>query len=150
MQNETCTEDGMHCCGAFKDSNAQCGTFTNKVLEHFMMPRNCGIMEDANGEGTFGDPSCGDYLTIQIKVEDNKIEDIKFLVFGCTAAVASSSMTTVLAKGKTLEEALQITDKDITEALDGLPEHKVHCSVLGAGALKNAIQDYYAKVNNAK
>ncbi|MFA9465724.1 MAG: iron-sulfur cluster assembly scaffold protein [Velocimicrobium sp.] len=122
-----------------------CESFSDKVIDHFMTPRNCGTMSDANGEGCFGDPDCGDYLTIQIKVKDNHIEDIKFLVFGCTAAVASSSMTTVLAKGKTLEEALLITDKDITEALDGLPENKIHCSVLGASALKNAIEDHIAR-----
>lgn len=120
-------------------------SFTDKVIDYFMSPRNCGTMLDADGEGSFGDPECGDYLTIQIKVKNNCIEDIKFLVFGCTAAVASSSMTTVLAKGKTLEEALMITDRDIAEALDGLPEHKLHCSVLGANALKNAIEDYYVK-----
>ena len=122
-----------------------CMSFTDKVIDHFMTPRNCGTMPDADGEGNYGDPSCGDYLTIQIKVKDNCIEDIKFLVFGCTAAVASSSMTTVLAKGKSLEEALLITDKDITDALDGLPENKIHCSVLGASALKDAIKNYIAK-----
>ena len=120
-------------------------SFSDKVIDHFMSPRNCGSIADANGEGSFGDPECGDYLTIQIKVRDNQIEDIKFLVFGCTAAVASSSMTTVLAKGKTLDEALQITDKDIADALDGLPEQKMHCSILGASALKNAIFDYSVK-----
>lgn len=121
-------------------------SFSDKVIDHFMSPRNCGSIADANGEGSFGDPGCGDYLTIQIKVRDNQIEDIKFLVFGCTAAVASSSMTTVLAKGKTLDEALQITDKDIADALDGLPEQKMHCSILGASALKNAIEDYFKKI----
>lgn len=121
-------------------------SFSDKVIDHFMAPRNSGTMTDANGEGCFGDADCGDFLTIQIKVKDNRIEDIKFLVFGCTAAVASSSMTTVLAKGKTLEEALMITDKDIADALDGLPEHKLHCSVLGASALKNAIENYTSKL----
>ena len=126
--------------------NMYCESFTDKVIDHFMAPRNCGTMPDADGEGSFGDAACGDYLTIQIKVKDNRIEDIKFLVFGCTAAVASSSMTTVLAKGKTLEEALLITDKDIADALDGLPEHKMHCSVLGASALKNAIENFTSKL----
>lgn len=125
--------------------NMYCDSFTDKVIDHFMSPRNCGNMTNADGVGSFGDPGCGDYLTIQIKVKDNCIEDIKFLVFGCTAAVASSSVTTVLAKGKTLEEAMGITDKDIAEALDGLPEQKMHCSVLGASALKNAIEDYKNK-----
>ncbi|MDD2970067.1 MAG: iron-sulfur cluster assembly scaffold protein [Lachnospiraceae bacterium] len=119
--------------------------YTNKVIEHFMSPRNVGSMLDADAEGRFGDPSCGDSLTIYIKVENDRITDIRFLVFGCVAAVATSSMTTELAKGKTLEEAMKITDQDITDALGGLPEYKLHCSVLGAGALKNAIQDYYEK-----
>jgi len=119
--------------------------YTDKVIEHFMSPRNVGNMPNADGEGRFGDPGCGDSLTIYIKVNDNRISDIRFLVFGCVAAVATSSMTTELVKGKTLEEALKLTDKDITGALDGLPEYKLHCSVLGAGALKNAIKDYYEK-----
>jgi nitrogen fixation NifU-like protein len=120
-------------------------SFTDKTIEHFMSPRNAGTMVDADGEGSFGDPNCGDFLTIYIKVKDNVISDIKFLVFGCVAAIASSSMTTVLAKGKTLEEAIKITDKDISNELGGLPEYKLHCSVLGASALKNAIEDYNAK-----
>ena len=118
------------------------GLFTDTVIDHFLTPRNCGTMSDPDGEGSYGDPDCGDYLTIQIKVRDNRIEDIKFLIFGCTAAVASSSMTSVLAKGKTLEEALLIRDQDITDALGGLPEAKLHCSVLGAKALKKAIENY--------
>ena len=120
-------------------------SFTDKVLDHFISPRNCGTMLDADGEGSFGDAACGDFLTIQIKVKNNLIADIKFLVFGCPAAVASSSMTTCLAKGKTIEEALLITDQDIADALNGLPEHKMHCSLLGAGALKNAIENYISK-----
>lgn len=121
--------------------------YSNKVIEHFMSPRNVGTMVDADGEGTFGDPGCGDSLTIFIKVEDNVIEDISFLVFGCTASVATSSMTTVLAKGKTIEEALEIEEEDIVEALDGLPEHKLHCSNLGVQALRNAIKNYLEKQN---
>lgn len=121
------------------------GLFSDKVIEHFMSPRNVRSMTDADGEESFGEPDCGDSLTIYIKVKDNMIADISFLVFGCVAAVASSSMTTQLARGKLLEETLQITDKDIADALDGLSEHKIHCSVLGASALKNAIGDYYMK-----
>ena len=105
-------------------------------------------MPDADGIGSCGDPSCGDSLTLYIKVKDNVITDISFLVFGCVAAIASSSMTTELAKGKTLEEALRITDNDIADALDGLPENKIHCSVLGATALKNAIENYFAQTAN--
>jgi nitrogen fixation NifU-like protein len=102
-------------------------------------------MPDADAEGTCGDPSCGDSLTLYIKVKDDVIEDISFLVFGCVAAIATSSMTTELVKGKPLEEALKLTDTDITEALGGLPENKLHCSVLGATALKNAIENYRSK-----
>lgn len=122
-----------------------CGIFTELVMEHFISPRNVGGMPDADGEGMAGDPECGDCLSIYIKVTENVITDIRFLVMGCVAAIATSSMTTELAKGKTLEEALCITDLDIAEALGGLPEHKLHCSVLGATALKNAIEDFYAR-----
>ncbi|SCP98341.1 iron-sulfur cluster assembly scaffold protein [Anaerobium acetethylicum] len=121
--------------------------FTDKVIDHFMCPRNVGSMINPDGVGRFGEPGCGDSLDIYIKVKDNVIEEISFLVFGCVAAVATSSMTTVLAKGKTLEEALKITNHDIADALDGLPENKLHCSVLGANALKNAIDDYYRRTS---
>ena len=124
-----------------------CCNFSDKVLEHFMTPRNSGSMVDADSIGTAGDPSCGDSLTLYIKVKDNIIEDISFMVFGCVAAIATSSMTTVLAKGKSLDEAYTINDQDIADALDGLPEQKMHCSVLGATALKNAIDNYYSKIN---
>ena len=116
--------------------------FSDKTIEHFMQPQNVGYMEDADAVGISGEPGCGDSLAIFIKVQDNVISEISFLVFGCVAAVASSSMTTELAKGKTLEEAAKITDADIVAALDGLPEHKLHCSVLGASALQNAIANY--------
>ena len=125
-----------------------CESFSDKVIEHFMCPRNVGSMPDADAIGSCGDPGCGDSLTLYIKVKDNVITDISFLVFGCVAAIASSSMTTELAKGKTLEEALRITDNDIADALDGLPENKIHCSVLGATALKNAIENYSAQPAN--
>ncbi|MEN3006029.1 iron-sulfur cluster assembly scaffold protein [Dehalobacterium formicoaceticum] len=127
-----------------------CEAFTDLVMEHFMCPRNVGSMPDADGEGICGDPNCGDSLTIYIKVKDSVITDISFLVFGCVAAIATSSMTTELAKGKTLEEALKITDTDIADALGGLPEHKMHCSVLGATALKNAIENYHARKSKLK
>jgi nitrogen fixation NifU-like protein len=99
-------------------------------------------MPGADAEGSYGDPSCGDYLTFYIKVENNRITDISYLVFGCSASIATSSMTSVIAKGKSLEEALIISEEDIIEALDGLPEHKVHCSNLGVSALRNAINNY--------
>jgi nitrogen fixation NifU-like protein len=120
-----------------------CGEFNENVIDHFMSPRNAGTIPDADAIGSSGDPNCGDSLTLYLKIKDDKIEDIRFLVFGCVAAIATSSMTTVLAKGKTLEEASRLTDEDITNALGGLPEHKLHCSVLGADALENAIQNYY-------
>ena len=119
-----------------------CASFSDKTIEHFMSPLNVGDMPDADAVGTCGEAGCGDYLAIFIKVKDNVIVDVSFLVDGCVAAVASSSMATELAKGKTLDEAAGITDQDIVEALDGLPEHKLHCSVLGAAALKNAIENY--------
>jgi nitrogen fixation NifU-like protein len=107
-----------------------------------MCPRNAHSMPDADAEGIHGDPSCGDSLTVYIKVKDNRIDEISYLVFGCPASVATSSMTSELAKGKTLEEALNITEEDIVRALDGLPENKLHCSNLGASALHNAINNY--------
>ena len=110
-----------------------------------MCPQNAHSMPDANAEGSYGDPSCGDYLTVYLKVKDNRIEEISYLVFGCCASIATSSMTSVLAKGKTLEEALNITEEDIIQALDGLPENKVHCSNLGVSALRNAIENYLNK-----
>jgi nitrogen fixation NifU-like protein len=119
--------------------------YTDTVIEHFMCPRNVGSMNDADGEGTIGDPGCGDSLTIYIKVRNEIIEDISFLVFGCAAAIATSSMTTELAKGKTIEEAMKITEDDIVEALGGLPENKKHCSNLGVKALRSAIENYYSR-----
>lgn len=108
-----------------------------------MCPQNAYSMPDADAEGQVGDPACGDALTIFIKVKDNKIFEISYLVFGCCASIATSSMTSVLAKGRSLEEALSITEKDIIDALDGLPEHKIHCSNLGVSALRQAINNYF-------
>lgn len=111
-----------------------------------MCPHNAYSMVDADGEGSYGDPSCGDYIDMYIKVEENIIKEISYLVFGCTASIATSSMTTVLAKGKTIEEALLIQEQDISLALGGLPESKEHCSNLGVSALRNAIKDYKRKI----
>lgn len=116
--------------------------YSEKVIEHFMCPQNAHSMPDADAQGSFGDPSCGDYLTVYIKVKDNYINEISYLVFGCCASVATSSMTSVLAKGKTIDEALDITEEDIIQALNGLPENKIHCSNLGVSALRNAINNY--------
>ena len=117
--------------------------YSEKVMDHFANPRNSGEMEDADGVGTVGNPTCGDLMTIYIKVKDNVIEDISFQTFGCGAAIATSSMITELAIGKTLEEALKITRNDVAEELDGLPPVKMHCSNLAADALKAAIENYY-------
>ncbi len=117
--------------------------YTDTVIEHFKCPKNVGRMDDADGVGMFGDPGCGDSLTIYIKVTNEVIQNISFLVFGCAAAIATSSMTTELAKGKTIEAAMKITEDDIIEALGGLPDNKKHCSNLGVKALRSAIEDYY-------
>jgi nitrogen fixation NifU-like protein len=116
--------------------------YSEKVMEHFRHPHNVGEIEDADGVGTVGNPICGDMMTMYIKVKDDRIEDIKFKTFGCGAAIATSSMTTELAKGKTLEEAMELTRKDVAEALEGLPPVKMHCSNLAADALHEAIKDY--------
>jgi len=119
--------------------------YSQKVLEHFMNPRNVGEMENPDGIGEVGNPVCGDIMTFQIKVRDNRIEDVKFKTFGCGAAIAVSSMISEMAKGKTLEEALKITNKDVAEELEGLPKNKLHCSNLGADALHAAIRSYLKK-----
>jgi nitrogen fixation NifU-like protein len=119
--------------------------YSEKVMDHFRNPRNVGEIPDADGVGTVGNPVCGDLMTMYIKVKDEKIMDIKFKTFGCGAAIATSSMTTELAKGKTLEEASKITRADVAESLDGLPAKKMHCSNLAADALKAAIKDYLEK-----
>lgn len=119
--------------------------YTEKVMDHFRNPHNMGEIPDADGLGTVGNPVCGDLMTIYIKVKDNRIEDVKFKTFGCGAAVATSSMVTDLAKGKTLEEAMKITRGDVANELGGLPPIKMHCSNLAADALHAAIEDYYKK-----
>lgn len=119
--------------------------YSATVIDYFLSPRNVGIMDDADGKGVFGDPGCGDSLAIYIKVENEIIQDISFLVYGCAAAIATSSMTTELAKSKTIEEAMRITEDDIIRALDGLPENKKHCSLLGVKALRSAIENYNNK-----
>ncbi len=119
--------------------------YTEKVMDHFSNPRNVGEIPDADGEGTVGNPTCGDLMTIYIKVKDDVIEDIKFKTFGCGAAIATSSMVTEMAMGKTIEEALEITRDDVADALEGLPPVKMHCSNLAADALEAAINDYKKK-----
>lgn len=119
--------------------------YSEKVMEHFSNPRNVGEIEDASGVGTEGNPVCGDLMTIYIKVEDDVITDIKFKTFGCGAAIATSSMITEMAMGKTLDEALEISRNDVADALEGLPPVKMHCSNLAADALRAAIEDYKKK-----
>jgi nitrogen fixation NifU-like protein len=119
--------------------------YSEKVLEHFKNPHNVGELKDADAEGTVGNPVCGDLMTMYIKVKDDRIEDIKFKTYGCGAAIATSSMTTDLAKGKTLDEAMEITRQSVADALDGLPAVKMHCSNLAADALHEAIKNYREK-----
>jgi len=119
--------------------------YNEKVLEHFTNPRNVGEIKDADGIGEVGNPVCGDMMTFYIKVKDDKIDDVKFKTFGCGAAIAVSSMVSEMAKGKTLDEAMKIRNKDVAEELGGLPENKMHCSNLGAEALHAAIENYRKK-----
>lgn len=119
--------------------------YSEKVMDHFMNPRNVGEIPDADGVGMEGNPTCGDVMKIFIKVENGRIVDAKFKTFGCGASIAVSSMVTEMVKGKTLEEALRISKETVAEALGGLPPQKMHCSNLGADALRKAIEDYRSK-----
>ena len=119
--------------------------YSKEVMDHFTAPRNVGEIKNADGMGEIGNPTCGDMMTFYIKVKDNIIEDIKFKTFGCGAAIAVSSMVSEMAKGKTIDEALKITNKDVAKELGGLPKNKLHCSNLGADALHAAIEDYKKK-----
>lgn len=119
--------------------------YSEKVMDHFTNPRNVGEIENPDGVGEEGNPVCGDMMTFHIKVKDNHLEDVKFKTFGCGAAIAVSSMVSEMAKGKTLEEAMEITPKSVADKLEGLPKQKFHCSNLGAQALNKAIQDYLDK-----
>ena len=123
--------------------------YSEKVMEHFMHPRNVGEIEDADGVGEVGNPVGGDMMTCYIKVKNNRLADIKFKTFGCGAAIAVSSMVSEMAMGKTLVEALKITPKSVADELEGLPKQKFHCSNLGAQALQKAIQDYQSKKGKA-
>lgn len=122
--------------------------YSEKVMEHFTKPRNIGELNEPDGVGEVGNPVCGDMMKFTIKVKDNRLADIKFLTFGCGAAIAVSSMVSEMAMGKTLEEALKITNKQVAEELGGLPGNKMHCSNLGADALHKAIEDYMEKEKN--
>ncbi len=120
--------------------------YSEKVMDHFTNPRNVGEIEDADGIGEVGNAKCGDIMKMYLKIDGNVITDVKFKTFGCGAAVATSSMATELLKGRTIDEALQLTNKAVTEALDGLPAVKVHCSVLAEQAVKSALWNYYEKL----
>ena len=119
--------------------------YSEKVMDHFRNPRNVGVIEDADGVGEVGNAKCGDIMKIYIKIKNDIIVDVKFETFGCGSAIASSSMATELIKGKPISEALTLTNKAVVEALDGLPAHKLHCSVLAEEAIKLALKDYYSK-----
>ena len=117
--------------------------YTETVMDHFMHPRNVGSIENADGVGEVGNAKCGDIMTMYLKIRDNVIEDVKFETFGCGSAIASSSVATEMIKGKTIEEALAVTNKQVVDALGGLPAYKLHCSVLAEEAIKSAVKDYY-------
>lgn len=121
--------------------------YTEKVMDHFQNPRNLGKMENADGIGEVGNAKCGDIMKMYIKVDDGIITDVKFNTFGCGSAIATSSMATEMIKGKSVEDALELSNKAVVEALDGLPTHKIHCSVLAEEAVKAAVKDYYDKNN---
>ena len=119
--------------------------YSEKVMDHFRNPRNIGVIENADGIGEVGNAKCGDIMKMYLKIEDDVIVDVKFETFGCASAIASSSMATELIKGKPVAEALELTNKAVAEALDGLPAYKMHCSVLAEAAIQNALEDYYQK-----
>ena len=121
--------------------------YSEKVMDHFMHPRNVGVIENADGVGEVGNAKCGDIMKIYLKIENDIIEDVKFETFGCGSAIASSSMATEMILGKSIHEAMALTNKAVAEALDGLPAHKLHCSVLAEEAIKNALKDYFDKNN---
>ena len=119
--------------------------YSETVMDHFRNPRNVGVLDDADGVGEVGNAKCGDIMKIYLKIEDNVIVDVKFETFGCGSAIASSSMATEMIKGKSIEDALALTNKEVVDALGGLPAHKMHCSVLAEEAIKNALKDYFDK-----
>ena len=121
--------------------------YSEKVMDHFMHPRNVGVIENADGVGEVGNAKCGDIMKIYLKIENETIVDVKFETFGCGSAIASSSMATEMIMGKSIHEAMQLTNKAVAEALDGLPLHKMHCSVLAEEAIKGALKDYFDRNN---
>ena len=124
--------------------------YSEKVMEHFMHPRNVGVIEDADGVGEVGNAKCGDIMKMYLKIDNDIITDVKFETFGCASAIASSSMATELIKGQRVEDAMELTNKAVAEALDGLPDYKMHCSVLAEEAIQAALEDYQNKKSNQK
>ena len=124
--------------------------YSEKVMDHFRNPRNVGVIEDANAIGEVGNAKCGDIMKMYLKIEDDIVKDVKFETFGCGSAIASSSMATEMIKGKPLSEVRQLTNKAVTEALDGLPAHKIHCSVLAEEAIQSALKDYEDRQSDQK
>lgn len=124
--------------------------YSEKVMEHFLNPKNVGVIENADGVGEVGNARCGDIMKMYLKIEDETIKDVKFETFGCASAIASSSMATEMIKGKPVSEAMTLTNKAVAEALDGLPAHKMHCSVLAEEAIKKALEDYDNKKGEQK
>ena len=124
--------------------------YSEKVMDHFRNPRNVGVIEDANGIGEVGNAKCGDIMKMYLKIEDDVVQDVKFETFGCGSAIASSSMATELIKGKPVSEVMKLTNKAVAEALDGLPDYKMHCSVLAEEAIQSALADYYEKHPESK
>ena len=122
--------------------------YSEKVMDHFRNPRNVGVIEDANGIGEVGNAKCGDIMKMYLKIEDGIIQDVKFETFGCGSAIASSSMATELIKGKPVSEAMKLTNKAVAEALDGLPDYKMHCSVLAEEAIQSALEDYQQRTGD--
>ena len=127
---------------------SQVSEYSEKVLDHFSNPRNVGEIEDASGVGTVGNAKCGDIMKMYLKIEDDIVKDVKFETFGCGSAIASSSMATELIKGKPVSEARQLTNQAVAEALDGLPDYKMHCSVLAQEAIESALKDYESRQEN--
>ena len=123
--------------------------YSEKVMDHFLHPRNVGVIEDANAIGEVGNAKCGDIMKMYMKIENGTIQDVKFETFGCGSAIASSSMATEMIKGKPVAEAMKLTNKAVTEALDGLPAHKIHCSVLAEEAIQSALEDYRRRQENS-
>lgn len=124
--------------------------YSDKVMDHFMNPRNVGVIEDADAVGEVGNMKCGDIMKMYLKIEDDVIKDVKFETFGCASAIASSSMATELIKGQPVEKAMELTNKAVAEALDGLPDYKMHCSVLAEEAIQSALEDYKNKQQGAE